>query len=58
MNFYGAVKIPQPGTNHKSRKLRSLGKIAEAEVIEARCRARHEKYLAEGWSWVKGKYKM
>jgi hypothetical protein len=44
MNYYGAVKIPHPGTNHQSRKLRAAGKIAEAEIIEARCRIQHEKY--------------
>jgi len=47
MNFWGSVKIPQPGTNHKSRKLRLQGKIAEAEIVEARCKARHEEYIKD-----------
>jgi hypothetical protein len=47
MNFYGAVKIPHPGTNHQSRKLRAAGKIAEAEIVEARCIAQHEEYLKD-----------
>jgi len=54
MNFYGAVRVSQPGTNHQSRKLRAAGKIAEAEVIEARCKIQHENYLNKGWIHAKG----